>query len=204
VETKRRQDKITLNVFDIDDTLFYTQAKVRVIKNGKLSRELNSHEFSKYKLSSNEKYDFTNFRNAYHFRSTAQPIEKMLDMAKRIVYNNERSETILLTAREDFDDRDTFLATFRDHGFPIDKVYVERAGNLGRFNAKITANIAKMVILRKYIGTGKYNRIRVFDDSEKNLRSILKLAHLHSDLKVDAYIVYNNGSFEKYHTRLRG
>lgn len=191
--------KKTLNVFDIDDCLFRSQSIIKVFKHNELLYELNSSEFNNYKLGNDEHFDFSNLRNAEHFRKTAKPINNMLDIATRIVYNNnDQSETILLTARSDFDNRNAFLQTFRDHGFPIDHVYVERAGNLGRFNPKVTANITKLVVLRKYVKSGKYSRIRVFDDSEKNLKTILKLTKLHPEIIVDAYLVHSDGTFEKY------
>lgn len=191
----------TLNVFDIDDTLFTTPTKVKLIgKNG--TKELTSQEFNLHVLDGDDKFDFSNFRDAHHFRNTAKPMEKMLDLARRIVYNtHERSETILLTARSDFDDKEIFLQTFRDHGFPIDRVYVERAGNLAKYKSGLTANIAKMVVLRKYINSGNYTRIRIFDDSEKNLRSILKLTSMHPKMQIHAYIVRHDGSFERYTTK---
>ena len=43
-----------LVVFDIDDTLVYTQTKVHVVKDGKVVNSLNSHDFTHYKLKSGE------------------------------------------------------------------------------------------------------------------------------------------------------
>lgn len=197
------EKKKTLNVFDIDDCLLHSVSNIGVLKHNKIIKTLTNREFNNYKLGNGESYDFSELRNAHNFRNTARPVQNMLDLATRIVYNkSNQSETILLTARSDFDNRDVFLETFRDHGFPIDHVYVERAGNLGRFNPKVTANITKLVVLRKYIKSGKFARIRVFDDSEKNLRSILKLVKLHPELIVDAYLVHSDGTFEKYFMEL--
>ena len=60
-----------LVVFDIDDTLVHTSTKVRVLKNKKVVRELNSHEFTNYKLKDGEEFDFQNFRNAKEFFDNA-------------------------------------------------------------------------------------------------------------------------------------
>ena len=38
-----------LVIFDIDDTLVHTQTKVHVVKDGRVVRSLNSHEFTHYK-----------------------------------------------------------------------------------------------------------------------------------------------------------
>jgi len=188
-----------LNIFDIDDTLFYTFAKIQVLKNGQVIKELTNQEFNHYSLEEGEYYNFDQFRSASFFQETSKPIHKMIEKAKHIIATqHEKSESILLTARADFDDREVFLQTFRDHNFPIDDVHVERAGNLGPFNKKFSAALSKMCVIRKYIATGKFNHIRVWDDSVKNLKGILKLMHLHPEIKIEAYIVYHDGSIERY------
>ena len=189
-----------LNVFDIDDTLFKTHGVIKVIKNGEVIRELSNHEFGTYKLQDGEMFDYSIYRDAHHFRKTGEPMHSLLNHAKDIISTQcEKSTTILLTARGDLDCMETFLQKFRDHDFPIDDVHVERAGNLDKINPMASSAAAKMFILRRYIRSGKYNRIRVYDDSEKNLKGILKLVKLHPEIEVEAYRVYKDGTFEKYH-----
>ena len=198
---EREQERGTLNVFDIDETLFRTFAKILVKKNGKKVRELDNQEFNTYKLKPGEEYDFKQFRDAAHFAKTSIPIDKMFNKAKAIIRNQKGvSKTILLTARADFNDREKFLQTFRDHGFPIDDVHVERAGNLEKLNKNSYPALNKMVILRRYIKTGNYSKIRVYDDSEKNLRAILKLKEMHPEVEVEAWLVNHEG----YVTRFGG
>lgn len=189
----------TLNVFDIDETLYNTFAKIKVTKDGDVVRELNNQEFNEYKLKPGEKYDFGQFRDAAHFRDTSKPIDNMFAKAKRIISRqNGESKTILLTARADFDDPKVFLQTFRDHGFPIDNVHVERAGNLAKYKHDVSAAVTKMVVLRKYINSGRFNRIRVWDDSVKNLSAILKLTKLHPEIKVETFLVDHHGGVSRY------
>jgi hypothetical protein len=122
----------------------------------------------------------------------------MITKAKSVIDDQSSScKTILLTARADFDDRDTFLQTFKDHDFPIDLVHVERAGNLaGRYKAP--SNVSKLAVIRKYINTGNYNKIRVWDDSERNLQTIVKLVHFHPDIEVEAWLVKQDGTTERH------
>lgn len=189
----------TLNVFDIDDTLFRTTAKVGIKKNGKHVKYLNSGEFNTYTLKDGESFDFGQFKDAKHFKASAKPIDKMFNKAKAIVANQkEQSKSILLTARADMDDRETFLQTFRDHGFPIDKVHVERAGNLIKFKADIKPSLSKLVILRRYIKSGLYKKIRVYDDADKNLKAILSLKNLHPEIEFEAWLVHEDGSVTRY------
>jgi hypothetical protein len=189
----------TLNVFDIDDTLFKTTARVGIKKNGKLFKRLNSGEFNTYTLKDGESFDFGQFRDAKHFKDSAKPITKMFNKAKAIISNQkENSKSILLTARADMDDREAFLQTFRDHGFPIDQVHVERAGNLARYKADIKPSTSKLVILRRYIKSGLYNKIRVYDDSTKNLEAILSLKNLHPEIDFEAWYVKEDGSVNRF------
>ena len=62
-----------LVIFDIDDTLVYTQTRVRVVKAGRTVHSLNSHEFTHYKLKQGESFDFADFRNAREFFDNAKP-----------------------------------------------------------------------------------------------------------------------------------
>lgn len=192
--------KKTLNVFDIDDTLFYVDVKIKVKKSGKIIKEISGEEFQNYELKFDEQYDFSDLRCARTFRSTSIPIEKVFNLAKKVINTND-GDTILLTAREDYDDRDTFLQKFRDHDFPIDLVYVERSGNVA-LKYSVKANVSKIFVLRKYIKLGKYNHIRVWDDSERNLRSILKLTKYHPDIIIDTYLVKKDGMFEKFESEM--
>jgi hypothetical protein len=193
------EPKGTLNVFDVDETLFKTFSTIKVMKDGHLIKSLTNQEFNTYKIGKGETYDFGQFRDAAHFKATSKPMTNMIDRAKNIIdKQNKHSKTILLTARADFDDREMFLQTFRDHGFPIDQTHVERAGNIGQLNPNIRANITKMVVLRKYINSGKYNKIRIYDDSKTNLDSIVKLGGIHPNVKIEPWLVNHDGTIKKH------
>lgn len=194
----------TLNVWDIDDTLFKTDARVVVMKDGKSIKVLQPGEFNHYTLGSGEKFDFTQFRSGKLFRDTAVPINSVLDRAKEIVWNQgDESESIILTARSDFHDHKEFVQTFRDHGFPIDQVYIERAGNLNNLNPNVKPHITKAVILRKYITSGKFDRIRMWDDSKSNLDMLMKLGKMYPKIEFIGYLVGHDGSVKRYASSLK-
>jgi len=185
-----------LTVFDIDETLFHTQAKVSVIKDGKVTKELDNREFNTYILEPGESFDFTQFTDAKFFHDTSVPIEKMWTKAKGIldkVGHRPGSRVIIVTARSDFDDRETFLDTFRKHGLDIDKIHVHRAGNLNLPSAQ-----AKKMIIRKYLESGSFDMARLFDDAESNLRSFLSLRDDFPDITFKAYMVFEDGSVREY------
>lgn len=196
---KKHKDEVrTLNVWDIDDTLGKTDARVVVKKNGKEVKVLSPGEYNNYKLQPGEELDFSQFRSGKVFRDTFKPINNVLDRAKSIVMNqSENSHSIILTARADFEDHKEFLQTWRDHGFPIDHVYVERAGNVAKLKPSSPAHINKGVILKKYLSTGKWDRVRMWDDHEKNLDMLFKVASMFPKVEAVGYLV-KDGQVSKY------
>lgn len=183
-----------LTIFDIDDTLFKTTARVTVKKGNKVVKRLDPHTFNTYELKDGEEFDFKEFRDAEKFYNESKPIKGMMAKAKAILKNtlkNELSRVIIVTARDDFDDREKFLDTFRKYGFDIDRVRVERAGKIK--DIRSTA-ISKMVIIRNYLNTKQFSRVRLFDDSTENLKAFLHLQKEFEDIKFEAYFVKEDGT----------
>lgn len=185
-----------LTIFDIDDTLFHTKAKVDVIKNGKIIRSLDNQEYNVYKLKDGETFDFHQFKNAELFKKTSTPIAKMVGKMKAVLRNATASgsRVIVVTARKDFDNKDIFLDTFRAHGIDIDNSYVERSGNLDLGSAAKN----KRFTFHKYLRSGQYNRIRLFDDSTANLNSFKALAKSYPKISFEAWFVNKDGSTRKF------
>lgn len=185
----------TLTIFDIDETLFHTKAKVAVVKDGKVVRMLDNQEFNTYKRKPGEEYDFKEFKSASVFRKTSVPVVKMIDKAKAIVKakKNPHSRAIICTARADFDNKKMFLQTFRDHGLPIDEMHVERAGNLGIDSSAE----AKKVIFRKYLNTQNYIKARLYDDAMSNLKAFNELSEEYPEVQFEAWFVNHDGSVKR-------
>jgi len=188
-----------LTIFDIDDTLFHTTAKIKVVKDGKVVRTLTNQQFNDYDLEDGEEYDFGEFRNAEKFRQESEPIGPMLDELKTIL-DHTRGRVIMLTARSDFDDKDTFLQTFKDHGIDMSKIHVHRAGNLPGNEAPAHK---KAVWVRKYLNTGDYNRVSLYDDSMTNLRVFKELEDEYPDVEFDAYHITGKGDVSALEERKR-
>ena len=158
-----------LVVFDIDDTLVHTSTKVKVMKDRKVARELNSHEFTNYKLKDGEEFDFENFRNAKEFFDNAKPILPMMNQLKRDI--NRGNKVVMVTARADFDDKELFLDTFRKYGINMNKVHVYRAGNMK--GGSIEEN--KKTIIKSLMDKGNFGKVIMYDDSKANLNSFVSL-----------------------------
>ena len=161
-----------LIIFDIDDTLMHTTAQIKVVKDGQVIRSLTNQEFNNYQLQPGEEFDFGEFRSAEKFRQESKPIVPMIKKLKTILTHSGNAKVIMLTARADFDDKETFLQTFNDLGIDMSRVHVHRAGNLPGNEAPA---YKKAVWVRRYLDTKQYGHVRLYDDSMSNLRVFKEL-----------------------------
>ena len=180
-----------LTIFDIDKTLFNTDTKVHIKKDGKIIKTLD--KFEKYTLKKGEEFDFGEFKSSKTFAQTATPIGRMIAKAKVIIRNATKtgSKVIFVTARADMDDKKLFINTLKAHGLDMSNIYVERAGNLGIDTAK-----NKSTILKTYLDSGKYARVRMFDDQHENLKALLSLKDDYPKIKFEAWKVLPKGSIK--------
>lgn len=184
-----------LIIFDIDDTLFRTTTKVKLMIGDRCIKSLSAAEYNVYTLKNSEKYDFSEFRSADHFYKTATPIPAVMDLAKKIILKGmHKTRVILVSARADMDDKELFLNTFHKHGLNINRAYIHRAGNL----KPMITNLAKAKIITDEINAGSYQNIRMFDDAVTNLNTFLDLRTKFPKIKFYAYLVLPNGSIKKY------
>lgn len=153
----KKSDKVL--VFDIDDTLITSDAKVLVKKNGKTIRELNSKEFNDYKLGEGEEYSYERFRD----------INIMLSSEMRPYFNTLKREynkgvhISILTARED---------KKMIHDFFIKKSGIDIHPNLiftsGDDKSDCSVAEKKAKCIRKLVQYG-YRTLVFFDDNADNL-----------------------------------
>ena len=185
------QGNMALTIFDIDDTLFHTTAQIKVMKNGQVVRSLSNQEFNNYQLQPGEEFDFGEFRSAEKFAKESEPIKPMINTLKRILDKTSNTKVIMLTARADFDNKDQFLNTFEKHGIDMSQIHVHRAGNIPGDEPPA---YKKAVWVRKYLNTGKYNRVNLIDDSMSNLKVFKSLKLEYPNVDFDAYFVKPSGS----------
>jgi hypothetical protein len=185
---------IELSIFDIDDTLFHTTAKVAVVKDGSVVCKLSNQEFNTYTLGVGETFDFSEFRNAKKFYDESTPMEPMMCIARQQLDRAKqfgKSKVIMVTARANFDVKEQFLDTFRKHHFDIDSVRVERAGNIN--NSESIAR-KKAIIIRQYLQQGTFNQVNFYDDALSNLNAFLSLQAEFPKIQFDAYLASTNGA----------
>lgn len=182
-----------LVIFDIDDTLVNTDTKVNVVKDGSIIKRLNSHEFTHYKLKPGESFDFGAFRDAREFFQNAKPIVPMIKKLRDDIATGNK--VVMITARDDFDDKETFLKTFEKWNVDMNKVHVYRAG---RDRRPIAVDEKKADIIRYLMDSGNYSKVIMYDDSIPNLNSFIKLKKEYPNSKFYAWNVSLDGDANEY------
>lgn len=182
-----------LVIFDIDDTLVNTSTKVKVVKDSKVIKKLNSHDFTHYKLQPGEEFDFGAFRDAREFFTKSKPIIPMINQLKHDI--NTGNKVVMVTARSDFDNKELFLDTFRKFGIDIDKVHVYRSGNI---TLKVPTEEKKKMIIRKLLSANDYTKAIMYDDAKPNLDLFVSLKDEHPGVKFYAWFVNPKGEAIEY------
>lgn len=188
-EKLNRTDSAELVIFDIDDTLLHTTALINVVRDGKVVRTLTNQEFNNYKLGPGEEFDFGQFRDADKFEEESVPIGPMLDKLRADLAAGKN--VVMLTARADFNNQKPVWRTFKRHGIDINRdVHLFRAGNLSGDNSPA---VKKAIHVSEWLSSGKYNKVTMYDDSEKNLAVFKSLEKRFPNVKFEAHHVSGSG-----------
>ena len=181
----------SLYVFDIDDTLFRTSARARVVNTKGQVKYLSSEELKDYEFTASEKICFAEFRDAKKFAEESQPIESMIKIAQDCIQKTaEGSKTILLTARADLDCKTKFLEYLNSSGLDTNNIYIERAGNL----SNLKTSEAKKLIISNYLKSEQYKKAYLFDDSLENILSFVQLSSWFSKIQFFPKLVLINST----------
>jgi hypothetical protein len=211
-EQTQEQPKDSLHIFDIDDTLFHTNAKIDVIDPmGNVVQSLSNQEYNNHSLPEGYSYNFDQFKDASKFATESNPMDAMLSKVRKIYQNVQNknatqgtdSKVILSTARSDFDNKDTVIKFFRDHGIPIDEgIHLHRAGNVP--GTQSPAEKKNFILQSKYLSPGhNFKSVHFYDDSTKNLDEFLKIQGSHPGVDLKAFHVRPDGSTRTWNQRAR-
>ena len=167
-----RSNRIIL--FDVDDTLIHTTAKIRVLKNNKIYKVLTNAEFNEYVLGPGESFDFTEFEDAKLLNR--EQLTKYWSTLKREY--KKGTHIGIITARGD---HDMIYNFFKNKGVEIKKklVFAVTDPKLGLAG---TVAERKSTIISRLVEYG-YKTMIFFDDSETNLNHAKNLEKLF-DIKI--------------------
>ena len=193
-EKQRPFSSTAITIFDLDDTLVITDAKIKVcnIVTGDC-HELTPEEFNEYERHPDHQLDFDDFKSL-EIMKAGQLIHYYLKILAD-AYKVKRAVGIV-TAR---DDRDMIYKWMKEHvGFHIakDLIYAVNDPVHG-----FTGNVAqkKQQAFREIIERG-YQKIQFFDDDDANLRLVNDLRAEYPEIELSTYKADKN-VFKKIETK---
>lgn len=163
-----------LLIFDIDDTIIYSNASVKIYKNNRLIKTISSSEYNTYVLKPGESYDFSNFESGI-----------LLSQAKLTKYwytlkreYNKGTHICILTARSNKKMiREFFLKKKID--IKPDLIFCTTASDFP-YGGNVSERKAAVIEQLHKVG---YKTFVFFDDNVNNLKSA-KLLETSEDIKI--------------------
>ena len=165
-----------LRVFDFDDTLVKTDAKIKITDPDGKTSSMTPAEFASHKLDDSNKYDFSEFEQA----SLINPreIEKVTKVLRNVVSASGDREVAILTARTPAA-QNSIEEYLEDIGIDPSKINIVLVGN--------PDPAAKANWIENKIVDGATD-ILFLDDSGKNIDAVLQLKNKYPDVKIDARV----------------
>jgi len=152
-------------IFDFDETLVTTTAKIHVYRNGAHHKSMDSKQYNFYKRHPEDTYDFSEFKDPELILNAKQhkmwPALKNIN--KAIKEKRSTSEIFILTARS-LHVKSAIYEYLKQHGIDIDMEHIFTIGddagqiNISKEKHKILSDMAK-----------KYDKVVFFDDDPKNI-----------------------------------
>lgn len=155
-------------LFDVDDTLIHTTAKISIIKNHKVVKRISNSEYNEYILKPGESFGYEEFNNPIILSN--EKFTPYWDTLKREY--KKGTHIGILTARENMDMIYTF---FKNNDIVIKKDLVFAVGD-PKLNLKGSIAERKSKVISDLVNYG-YRTFVFFDDNETNLKSAKELEH---------------------------
>jgi hypothetical protein len=146
----------TLAVFDFDDTLFHSGARIMVQKPGEPVRHLSTHEYAVYDPHEDDEFDFAEFAI---YPPRPEPIVRTTRALQSAVLRHGLENVIILTARGAAEPVEQVLENFQ-----MPQVAVIAIGS--------SAPSDKAAVLEKMVLTHSYEKLVLYEDSIPNIRAI--------------------------------
>lgn len=180
---------------DIDETVFETVAKVYVInkKTNKILHKLSNQEFNSYKLKDGEDFSFDEFKDPKLFDLTSKPIKNTIKVITRIINfiknKSGKSKVVFITARQPFnaykgiDGKTIIMNTFKKAGIPVNEKFI-----IFHF---VGGSKNKLPVIKEYLDTKKYTRVRMFEDYKETLHKFAALKSEYPNIQFSTYLIKN-------------
>ena len=149
----------TLHIFDFDDTLVKSDAKVVVTSDNGEVKELSSEEYASYRELPGETLDFSDFDK---YPKNGEFIEPVVAELRSAIALDGLSNTVILTARSNPDPVRAFLLVNK-----IPPIHVEAVGSADP--------MAKASYIMERLKDSGITEVNVFEDNVRNIRTIKKV-----------------------------
>lgn len=166
-------------IFDFDDTLVKTDAKIYIYKNGKQIKTLTPYEFNFYKAQPEEQIDISDFKdprfimNARKYKMWPALIRLNMDIKKGL----SNTDIFILTARESICKGPIHNYLIKNGiNIPEDQILTIGKEQLDSFDAALE----KKKIIKNLKNT--YSDITFFDDSKENIRLVSEIGGIQTCL----------------------
>lgn len=169
-----------INVFDVDDTLVVTRARIHITDANGKSFSITPQEYTTFKVKHGQTLDFKEFKDP-EILMAGNLINWTFEILKR-TYAKGKAVGII-TARSDKDFiRDFFLG----HGIDIHKelVYAVTDKNFMKKYKTTSVPELKMFAVKELIDDGGFKDITFFDDDIVNLKMIKLLEGDYEDVRI--------------------
>jgi len=167
-----------MSVFDVDDTLVVTAAKIKVYDpHNNTEYGLSPSEFNDYEKKAHHHLDFSEFDDP-KLLLNGRPIEWVLNILKKTI--NKEKAVGIITARGD---KKIVIDFLKKHGVKINPDFVF-AVNDPKSKFKGSNAERKKQAFKDLIDMG-YKSFRFFDDNLDNLEYAKQLEHEYDDVKVE-------------------
>ena len=171
----------TAYIFDFDDTLVKTKARIKVIKNNKIIKSLDSIDYKNYKLKRGETLNFDEFDDPTFILQSKKykmwPV--LVNIYKNNIWNNSNEDIYILTARTN--KSKYTISSFLNRNnidLPLSHIFTI-GGDKDIINKNEIPKLKKKVLqdLSK-----EYDKIIFYDDNEETIENIRNLPKVHITL----------------------
>lgn len=163
-------------IFDIDNTILTTNAKIYVMSNDKVVKSLTPEEFNTYKLQDKESFNFSDFRSSKVLQDTGKKTKywKIAQNVNDSIKRGEiKSEIYILTARP-YTSKQELCDYLQSQG--LTELKPNNVFTLG--DRKTTMSIAQMKKLTLKQILKHHTKAIFFDDDDANIELAKQLKNI--------------------------
>tara|TARA_R100000008_G_scaffold73283_2_gene51689 strand:+ start:2465 stop:3046 length:582 start_codon:yes stop_codon:yes gene_type:complete len=172
---KKFVNEAKLRVFDFDDTIVKTDAKIGVTSPSGEQFMMTPKEFAVHQMDPENKYDFSEFNSVINPREVTQ----ITNILRNVLSAGGEREVVILTAR-DPESQESIKQYLENIGIDHEKIEIVLLAS--------SDPLSKSNWIENKIVDGVTD-VLFLDDSGKNIKAVQDLKNQYPDVKIDARVV---------------